>query len=158
MIDPESGVPPPLATPLRRLAGFAIDSVIYAVILFLVLVSSDTDLASIADGSEAVPGSVLLVGLLIAGVYQVTLTALRGQTVGKMVVHTRVVDAETGGLPSWQNSFIRWGAPTSLSTVPWLGYVTLLMYGWILWDPRRQGLHDKAARTLVIQTLPPLRS
>ena len=150
MTAPAETPPPPLATPVRRLAGFAGDSVIYGLILLAALTAAGTDLEGIADGSVPIPNSVLLVSLLIAGVYQVTLTALRGQTLGKMVVRTRVLDSDTGQLPSWQSAFIRWGAPTALGTVPWLGYLALVMYGWLLWDGRRQGLHDKAAGTVVV--------
>jgi uncharacterized RDD family membrane protein YckC len=148
--DDDSAPPPPLASPLRRLGGFGVDTLIYAVLLLVVLVLSDLDLEAVANGDEAIPNSLLLIDLLLIGLYQVTLTATRGQTIGKMVLRTKVVDAETGRIPGWQSSFIRWGAPAALSTVPWLGYVTLLMYAWMLRDPRRQGLHDKAAQTLVI--------
>ncbi len=142
--------PPPLATPLRRLIGFAIDSVLYGFVILGVILLSDTDLQAIASGEETISGGVLLIGLLIFGAYHVTFTALRGQTIGKIVVRTKVIDAESGALPGWQSAFIRWGAPAALATIPWLGYLSLLMYAWLLRDVRRQGLHDKAARTLVI--------
>ena len=149
--DHASRPPPPLASPMRRLGGFALDSVLYVFILLLVLAASGTDFQAIADGEEVMPNSLLLIDLLIVGAYQVTMTALRGQTIGKMLVHTKVIDAESGSIPGWQSSFIRWGAPAALSTVPWLGYISVLMYAWLLWNPRRQGLHDKAARTLVVR-------
>jgi uncharacterized RDD family membrane protein YckC len=41
------------------------------------------------------------------------------------------------------------GALTGLIT--WLGQIYLLVDGaWPLWDPRRQALHDRAARTNVV--------
>jgi uncharacterized RDD family membrane protein YckC len=135
---------------MRRLGGFGIDSILYAVFLLVVLVLSGADLEAVADGDEVVSKAVLLIDLLIIGIYQVTLTAVRGQTIGKVVLRTKVVDSETGAIPGWQNSFIRWGAPAALSTVPWVGYLVIPMYAWILRDPRRQGLHDKAAQTVVI--------
>lgn len=145
--------PPPLASPLRRLSGFAIDSVLYGLVILVVLSLSDTNFDALTTGEETIPNGVLLVGLLIFGVYQVAFTALRGQTIGKIVVRTKVIDAESGALPGWQSSFIRWGAPASLATIPWLGYVSMFMYAWLLRDIRRQGLHDKVARTLVIRVV-----
>lgn len=142
--------PVPLATPLRRLGGFAIDSVVYGLIVFVLLVGGGEDLETLARGEEVVSSSILLTGLLIFGVYQVSLTRLRGQTIGKMALRTKVIDADTGQLPGWQSSFIRWGAPGALTAVPWIGYLALVMYAWLLWDRRRQGLHDKAAQTMVI--------
>lgn len=150
-LGPDAPAPPvPLATPMRRLGGFLIDSVLYAALLFFLLLP-EGDLQPIAEGDAPIPGSTLLIYLLLVGVYQVVLTALRGQTIGKMAVGTKVIDPETGRIPSWQSSFIRWGAPAALSTIPYLGFLAIGMYAWLLWDARRQGLHDKAARTLVVK-------
>lgn len=152
MTDPvdAGSVPPPLASPLRRLGGFGIDSILYAVLILGMLQAFGPPLDEVENGSEAVPGSVLFASLLVMGVYQVTLTAWRGQTIGKMAVRTKVVDADTEEIPGWKSSFIRWGAPAALTTVPILSYLAVLMFAWLLWDPRRQGLHDKAAGTVVI--------
>lgn len=141
--------PPPLATPMRRLAGFLVDTLLYAALLLVLLIPGDR-LATVTDGAEAVSAEILVIYVVLVGVYQVVLTAVRGQTVGKMVVRTKVIDPETGRIPSWQSSFIRWGAPAALSTIPYVGFLTVGMYAWLVWDARQQGLHDKAARTLVV--------
>lgn len=143
----------PLATPMRRLGGFAIDSIIYLAMVLVVLIWADVDLQAFAEGETPLPNSVLLVNLVLVGFYQVTLTAIRGQTIGKMIVRTRVIDQDTGAIPSWQQSFLRWGAPAAIGVVPWLGYLVLVMYAWLLWDRRRQGLHDKLAGTLVVSVI-----
>lgn len=67
-------------------------------------------------------------------------------TPGKMVVHARIVDADTCGHPrAWQ-----W-------VVRYLGYfpsVFCLGLGlfWVGFDHRKQGWHDKLARTVVVKT------
>ncbi len=142
----------PLATAARRLGGFALDSIVYILMALVVLIMAGTDFQALADGEATIPNSVLLADLLLVGVYQVTLTATTGQTIGKMIVRTRVVDEDTGAMPGWQQSFLRWGAPAAIGIVPWIGYLVLVMYAWLLWDRRRQGLHDKLARTLVVSS------
>ncbi|HUF48620.1 MAG TPA: RDD family protein [Vicinamibacterales bacterium] len=60
--------------------------------------------------------------------YEVTLTALKGQTVGKMAMGIRIARADNGDLPGWGKAIMRWALP----------------------DDRRQGWHDKAAATIVL--------
>lgn len=66
-------------------------------------------------------------------------------TPGKLLLGCRVVDARSGGRPHvWQ------------VIVRLLGYaVSALPLGlgflWMLWDRRRQGWHDKLARTVIVE-------
>jgi uncharacterized RDD family membrane protein YckC len=68
----------------------------------------------------------------------------KSATPGKMMLKAIIVDADTLQKPEmWQ-----W-------IVRYLGYYVsglLLMLGflWVAWDPRKQGFHDKLARTVVI--------
>jgi uncharacterized RDD family membrane protein YckC len=83
--------------------------------------------------------------------YHILMTHYRGQTVGKMAVAIKVVQIEDGGLPSWERASIRWGVQLLLAWIPLVGGLAqLLNYLWMLWDPQRQCLHDKAARTIVL--------
>jgi uncharacterized RDD family membrane protein YckC len=100
---------------------------------------------------ETFPARLIGVTLLVGFVYETALIALRGQTLGKMAVRIRVVRQDDGALPGWGPSLIRWFVPVAASIVP-LG--ALVVYLWMLWDPRRQGLHDRAARTLVVGARP----
>ena len=66
-------------------------------------------------------------------------------TPGKMVISARIVDARTGGNPSTIQCIGRY-----------LGYfLSLLPLGlgilWIAFDEKKQGWHDKLARTVVIR-------
>lgn len=142
--------PLPLATPARRLAGFLLDVIIYVGIATVALIIVGTDFDALARGDDVVSGPVLFMIVIVIGVYQVTLITSRGQTVGKMLVRTRVIDDTSRGLPSFQQAFVRWGAPAAVGAVPWLSLLAPLMYAWLLRDPRRQGLHDKLAGTMVV--------
>jgi uncharacterized RDD family membrane protein YckC len=107
-----------------------------------------------AEARLFVPILVLSLGsALLFGLYTVILTRLRGQTVGKMAVGVKVVQRADGSLPSWGASIARWALPAAAGLLPWLGGLgVLLIYLWMLWDPNRQGLHDKLAKTVVIRT------
>ena len=66
-------------------------------------------------------------------------------TPGKMVISARIVDARTGGNPSTLQCIGRY-LGYFLSFLP-LGIGIL----WIAFDERKQGWHDKLARTVVIR-------
>lgn len=92
----------------------------------------------------------------------------RGATPGKMLLSAKIVDADTLGRPSIGRLTVRYLAYL-VSALPgllvmiyiqffrpdltlWLAVTPLLMWGylWIAFDPRKQGWHDKLARTVVI--------
>lgn len=86
-------------------------------------------------------------------VYHVIPTAVWGQTPGKWMVGIRVL-GPNGQPPGWVRSTIRGlvGALADLlfNTVG-IGIIDPL---WLLWDSRRQTLHDKAAGTVVVTARP----
>lgn len=69
----------------------------------------------------------------------------RQATPGKMLIHARIVDAETMAKPSTGRLLVRY-----------LGYYVGLFslglgFAWVAWDRRKQGWHDKLAGTLVVR-------
>ena len=70
----------------------------------------------------------------------------RQDTPGKMIIRAKIADAETGGKPTLGQFIIRY-----------IGYIlAILPLGlglfWVAIDPRKQGWHDKLARTIVIKS------
>ena len=65
-------------------------------------------------------------------------------TPGKLLMGCRIVDAKTGMAPSVGKAIVRY-IGYFISALP-LG----LGFLWILWDPRRQGFHDKLGGTEVL--------
>ena len=67
-----------------------------------------------------------------------------GATPGKRLMHCKIVDARTHQLPSIKQAIIRFIC-YAVSSLPFnLGFF------WIGWDKRKQGFHDKLARTVVL--------
>jgi uncharacterized RDD family membrane protein YckC len=69
----------------------------------------------------------------------------KSATPGKMALKAKVVDANTGNLPTVKQSIIRY-----------IGYyISLLPMGlgffWVGWDKKKQAWHDKLAGTVVIR-------
>lgn len=81
--------------------------------------------------------------------YYVHLHGMYGQTFGKMALNIRVVN-EDGTPLDYRKAFLRWLGYFLCDLTFYVGYV------WAAFDPRKQGLHDKVCRTVVVRTdVPP---
>ena len=74
----------------------------------------------------------------------------RGQTIGMIPFNLKVVDADTGGPITMTKALIR--AVVLMAEI----YFCICIVGlvgalWMIWDPRRQAIHDKAAGTVVLK-------
>lgn len=83
-------------------------------------------------------------------IYYVGFWILKSATIGKMLVKVKIVDAKTGKPASPLQCIVRY-----------LGYIVSALplglgFIWIAFDKRKQGWHDKIARTLVVGTARPL--
>ena len=147
-----------LASPGKRLVARIID---VAIVMIVALVFAAVGVAGILAGSDAGEGAMEVMISLIAGgtfflvvlflLYEPTLIATRGQTLGKMAVNIMVVRAEDGEVPGWGKAIGRWILPGLLALIPVVGgLLVLLVYISLLWDDRRQGWHDKMGATVVI--------
>lgn len=87
------------------------------------------------------------VGMLLAGLYEVVLTGLFGQTLGKRLLGIKVVSEATGRPPGVARALVRF-------LVLWAFWMlTVAAFVMICTDKqRRRGLHDQAAGTVVIRT------
>ena len=84
-------------------------------------------------------------GLIIEVAYFTFFYGYSGQTIGKMVCGLKVVSSK-GELISYRRAFLRWiGYQISF-------YIFFLGFFWIAVDPKKQGWHDKIAKTFVIKT------
>jgi uncharacterized RDD family membrane protein YckC len=78
-------------------------------------------------------------------------TALTGQTLGMRLRRVRVVRVD-GSKVGWAGAFARFVVPLAIALLlPQLGAIIGLgLVLWFLRDKNRQGVHDKLARTLVV--------
>lgn len=86
-----------------------------------------------------------LLGLLVGWLYFAFMeSSARQATRGKMVIRARVTD-EHGGRISFRQATLRYFAKAISALILCVGFVM------IAFTERRQGLHDKIARTLVVR-------
>jgi uncharacterized RDD family membrane protein YckC len=149
----------------QRFVARLIDGVLYLIIFGILLgigvgsVSSSSHHTCDVNGvcTTVVSGGGLgaIYGLTAAGyllgfLYEFFFIALRGQTIGKMVMGVKVVSAETGQVPGYGKAFVR-------QVIPAFGWficfiVGVLVYLSVFFDgtKRNQSWYDKAAGDFVI--------
>ena len=120
----------------RRFAAALLDGLILGTVTFL--------LGPILRG---VTGSVLLniISLVIWIGYVVFYQSQMGQTLGKKVMGIKVVDAN-GQKPSAITFFLRDVVGKLVS-----GIILGIGYLFVIWDSKKQALHDKIASTYVVR-------
>lgn len=135
----------------RRLVAWILDVLVLGVIQFLVgLVLGGGSMALYTTNVDtaAVAGSGMLstiVGIALSIGYVVFYQGSTGQTIGKKVMSIRVVDS-SGDKPSYMTFFLRDIVGKAVS-----GIILLIGYFMVLWDSKKQGLHDKIAGTYVVR-------
>ncbi|MFF6873828.1 MULTISPECIES: RDD family protein [unclassified Streptomyces] len=152
--DPLAGMPP-LADSGKRTLARIIDMILVGAVVWLItwgfgVNEYDVDSDRIEVGKSFWQSGVAAV-LYIA--YDTVLTARTGQTLGKKLLHMRVANLDNGATPSVQNALAR-------AAVLWIPFAfccacvwTAISGGWSFFDrPYKQGLHDKAAKTVVVST------
>ncbi|MDX3800907.1 RDD family protein [Streptomyces sp. AK04-3B] len=152
--DPLAGMPP-LADSGRRTLARIIDMILVFVVVSLLawafgVAQYTVDADRIEFGKTF--GRELVAAILYVA-YDTVLTARTGQTLGKRWLGMRVADLDNGSTPSVQTSLVR-------ALVLWVPFAfccaclwTAVCGGWSYFDkPYKQGLHDKAAKTVVVGT------
>jgi uncharacterized RDD family membrane protein YckC len=160
-----------IAPPWRRFLARLIDNVILGIVVRVFVGAALVgDLRELGQLTRESVEHASVVGLIAAGViacvYEVSLVAFTGRTIGKLALGIKVVRADDGAMPSLGTALMRWlisilavavaASPigvkaTSASTrVLLLLLAEIAVFGPILWDRARQGAHDKAAKTLVV--------
>ncbi len=129
----------------RRAAAFGVDGLwMFCAAGTLALLVCGQPWPSIGDGSGLAGAVALAFNRLLPLFVFVIGWGRFGTTPGKLLLELRVVEARSGERPGLVRAFIRY-----------LGYfVSFLALGigflWIVFDRRRQGLHDKLAGTRVV--------
>ncbi|MDT3727027.1 RDD family protein [Streptomyces sp. DSM 41972] len=150
--DPLAGMPP-LADSGRRTLARIIDMVLVGIVVWLLTWPVGVSEYNI-DGDQVDVGNGFAQSVIAAALYIAydTFMAVRfGRTLGKKWLGMRVANLSDGSSPSVQTALTR-------AAVLWLPFAfccacvwTVISGGWSYFDrPYKQGLHDKAARTVVV--------
>jgi uncharacterized RDD family membrane protein YckC len=133
----------------RRASALTIDSIWWTVIVLFVPLGPSTEDLLVAP--EAFASTIVLwlavgqcIPILVTGV----LWAVWGTSPGKRALHLRIVDANTGMRMT--------GMQAGLRTLGYLLSFATCGAGflWVLFNPRKQALHDRIANTVVIDCRP----
>ncbi|MER5537891.1 RDD family protein [Streptomyces mirabilis] len=152
--DPLAGMPP-LADSGKRTVARIIDMILVGIVVWLLSwafgvmqYNMNADKIEYSRGfGQSVIAAVLYVG------YDTIMISRSGQTLGKKLFNLRVANLDNGSTPSVQTTLVR-------SLVLWIPFAfccaciwTAIAGGWSYFDkPYKQGLHDKAAKTVVVST------
>ena len=154
--DFESGDLPPveqaseLASPWARLAAVIIDGLIVGIpsLLFWVLAFASL----ISEGDESSLALVLagLVIIIVIFVIQMVLLGTRGQTIGKIALKIRIVDAQTGAHTGWPRLvLLRAIVNAILTSIPFLGTIYWIVDSLFIFRADRRTIHDLYSGTRV---------
>jgi uncharacterized RDD family membrane protein YckC len=104
------------------------------------------------DATQLVIGLVLatIATVVLSILYEVWMTAVKGATLGKMVMGLKVVDMDTGDVIGWGRSFVRWVIPTIGNMVCFVGGLVVYLSAFFDSAKANRGWHDLAARDVVI--------
>jgi uncharacterized RDD family membrane protein YckC len=104
-----------------------------------------------SDGNAPFRPTEFLITWILPAIAVILFWRFRSATPGKMLIGAKIVDAKSGEAPSTAQLVGRYLA-YFVSTAPFcLGLI------WVGFDRRKQGWHDKLARTVVIRRKHPVR-
>jgi uncharacterized RDD family membrane protein YckC len=129
-----------------RFLAFLIDSLVLTVVLVpLMIALYGGQYFSLERQLSGQAGGVWdwVINLALAAV-TIVFWRYRGATPGKMAISAKIVDAQSGAIPSTGRLVLRFFAYLVSMLPLGLGFL------WIAFDRRKQGFHDKIARTAVI--------
>ncbi len=135
-----------------RFGAVVLDSVVLFGITFLAvrLLYGQGYLEWAMGAAEGITRERVFFNWVLPAVYYVGFWILKSATIGKMLVKVKIVDAKTNKRASPLQCIVRY-----------LGYIVSALplglgFIWIAFDRKKQGWHDKIARTLVVGSARPL--
>ena len=135
----------------RRLAALLVDVIVLVVAISVALVAAGMPADELRDRVEN--GETLLVIVLFLipeAIYYTWMVGSRSQTVGKMALGIKIVDAESRAPIGYLRAFRRWFSTAAMRALFWIP--AIVDHLWPLRDPKNQALHDKFARSVVVRT------
>ena len=129
----------------KRMGAFMIDDIIVTLLLFFIfynqLISIDMQNPQQLIAFLQTNGIYFI---LLRFFYHLYFTWQSGQTLGKRVLKIRIVEIESGAVPSFQVALMRSGLRVISESVFYIGYFVAYF------TPLVQTLHDKLSNTVVV--------
>lgn len=123
---------------LRRALASIIDSIIWAIIsLPILLILNEQGIVLKDIGS-------LTFDLFLPFILTLFFWQMYQATPGKLLLNIKIVCIETGAKPNFKQLVLRYLAYFVSIITLGLGFL------WVIWDKKNQGLHDKLAKTAVV--------
>ena len=136
-----------LARPWVRMVTVIIDCLIY---LAAAVVGVFIGLVAYGIASEINSVVIAIIPNIVTLVVQMYLLVSRGQTIGKIMMGIRIVDAQTGEHPGWARLlFLRIIVHGILMSIPFAGFIYLIVDTRFVFRADRRTIHDLIAGTRV---------
>ena len=142
----------PIASNQKRITAFVIDDIVISVFFIIIFYSQFSDVFSnITVVDEAALETInafiaqnILVVFSIKLLYHTVLVWQGGMTLGKYLMRIKVIDPETGTIPSFQKAFLRASIRIPSEVLFYLGFLMAFF------NPLKQTLHDKLSNCVVV--------
>ena len=134
----------------KRLGAFFIDDIVISIFILIIYYDQlEPILTQVQQSNDLAPfasflSSVTLSLIVLKMIYQTFFVWQNGMTPGKMIMHIRVIEMETGKTPRLEVAFLRSSFRIISDMVFYIGYIIALF------NPMVQTLHDKVTKTLVV--------
>jgi uncharacterized RDD family membrane protein YckC len=157
-VPPQSVRDARLASTAARATGFLVDAAVMSIVPVVLFVGFSASLTEFNNQNGPLSGASwawlasLLVSLTVFVVYPAWFIGRRGRTPGMKTMDIRLYRVNREGTlaqPGWGNAWGRSAAAMACWLVLFFG--PAVDYLWSFEDRRRQCLHDKLGRTVVVQ-------
>ncbi len=135
----------------KRASAYFIDDIIVSLFLFIIFYDQLVNIyLSIQENPmDFTPMATFLeqntvVFLLLRVIYQTFFVWQSGMTPGKRLLKIKVIELDSGDIPSFQVAFLRATLRIISDSIFYLGYI------FAYFNPLVQTLHDKLAKTIVV--------
>lgn len=144
--------PLPIASNTKRMTAFVIDDIVISLFFIIIFYNQFSDVFSnitVVDESaiESINAFIaqnILVVLGIKLIYHTVFVWQNGMTLGKYFMKIKVVDMETGDIPSFTKAFLRASLRIPSEVLFYVGFLMAFFM------PLKQTLHDKLSNCVVV--------
>lgn len=139
-----------ISTIRKRTTAYFLDDMIVSLLLFVIfynqLVIIYQQIQNSMDFTPLVAylQENTLVFILLRIVYQTFFVWQNGMTPGKMIMKIRIIEMDSGQIPSFSVAFLRASIRIVSESIFYIGYIMAFF------NPMVQTLHDKLAKTVVV--------